>query len=152
MKITSSIVVAMLLTLASAFAKTDIIPLPSATKRQMQMQAENAESKKQASKVKAEPQKVQDIAQVIALATYAPRPQYPYEARSRHITGWGLVMVKVNPKTGLVTHYKMARSIGNPVLDNAALSAFRMWQFKPGSVSFVTIPISFGMAFPTQKQ
>lgn len=79
-----------------------------------------------------------------ALATYAPRPQYPYEARSRHITGSGVAVVEVGP-SGSVTSASMASSLGNPILDNAALSAFRQWRFKPGSVSKVRIPITFTM-------
>jgi periplasmic protein TonB len=79
-----------------------------------------------------------------ALATYAPRPQYPYEARSRHVTGSGVCVVEVGP-SGSVTSASMATSIGNPILDNAATSAFRQWRFKPGSVSKVKIPITFTM-------
>jgi len=30
--------------------------------------------------------------------TYAPRPQYPYEARSRHVTGSGVCVVEVGPR------------------------------------------------------
>ena len=78
-----------------------------------------------------------------ALATQAPRPQYPYEVRSRHITGRGVCVVEVDAGSGSVTSASMASSIGNPVLDNAALSAFRQWRFKPGSVSKVRIPITF---------
>jgi periplasmic protein TonB len=78
-----------------------------------------------------------------ALATYAPRPQYPYEARSRRITGTGVCVVEVDAGSGSVTSVSMASSIGNPILDNAALSAFRQWRFKPGSVSKVRIPITF---------
>jgi periplasmic protein TonB len=78
-----------------------------------------------------------------ALATYAPRPQYLYEARSRHITGTGVCVVEVDPGSGSVTSASMASSIGNPILDNAATSAFRQWRFKPGSVSKVRIPITF---------
>src|SRR6267142_4347566 len=80
-----------------------------------------------------------------ALATYAPRPQYPYEARSRHITGSGVCVVEVDAGSGSVSSASMAQSIGNPILDNAALSAFRQWRFKPGSVSKVRIPITFTM-------
>src|SRR5436189_4393453 len=79
-----------------------------------------------------------------ALATYAPRPQYPYEARSRHITGSGVCVVEVG-SSGSVTSASMAQSIGSPILDNAATSAFRQWRFKPGSVSKVKIPITFTM-------
>jgi TonB family protein len=78
-----------------------------------------------------------------ALATYAPRPQYLYQARSRHITGTGVCVVEVDPGSGSVTSASMASSIGNPILDNAATSAFRQWRFKPGSVSKVRIPITF---------
>jgi protein TonB len=85
------------------------------------------------------------ISSAKALATYAPRPQYPYEARSRHVTGSGVCVVTVDPGSGSVTGASMAQSIGNPILDNAATSAFRQWRFKPGTVSKVRIPITFTM-------
>jgi protein TonB len=85
------------------------------------------------------------ISSAKALATYAPRPQYPYEARSRHVTGSGVCVATVDPGTGSVTDASMATSIGNPILDNAATSAFRQWRFKPGTVSKVKIPITFTM-------
>ncbi len=84
------------------------------------------------------------ISSAKALATYAPRPQYPYEARSRHVVGSGVCVVEVSP-SGSATSASMASSTGNPILDNAALSAFRQWRFKPGSVSKVKIPITFTM-------
>jgi TonB family protein len=80
-----------------------------------------------------------------ALAIYAPKPQYPYEARSRHITGSGVCVAQVDPASGNVTSASMAQSVGNPVLDNAAVSAFRQWRFRPGTVSKVRIPITFTM-------
>ncbi|HEY6205081.1 MAG TPA: energy transducer TonB [Chthoniobacterales bacterium] len=80
-----------------------------------------------------------------ALATYAPRPAYPYEARARHVTGSGVCVVDVDPGSGSVTGASMAQSIGSPILDNAALSAFRQWRFRPGTVSKVKIPITFTM-------
>ena len=86
------------------------------------------------------------ISSAKALATYAPRPQYPYEARSRRITGSGTCVVTVDPGSGSVTSASMAQSIGNPILDNAATSAFRQWRFKPGTVSKVRIPITFTMS------
>jgi len=85
------------------------------------------------------------ISSAKALATYAPRPQYPYEARSRHVTGSGVCVVDVDPGSGSVTSASMAQSIGSPILDNAATSAFRQWRFKPGTVSKVKIPITFTM-------
>ena len=80
-----------------------------------------------------------------ALAIYAPRPQYPYEARSRRITGSGVCVAEVDPGSGNVTSATMAQSIGNPILDNAAVTTFRQWRFRPGTVSKVRIPITFTM-------
>lgn len=80
-----------------------------------------------------------------ALAVNAPRPEYPYEARSRHIMGSGVCVVSVDTSSGAVTDATMAQSIGNPILDNSAMSAFRRWRFKPGTVSKVKIPITFTM-------
>jgi len=73
------------------------------------------------------------------------RPQYPYEARSRRVTGSGVCVVEVDSGSGSVSSASMAQSIGNPILDNAATSAFRQWRFKPGTVSKVRIPITFTM-------
>jgi periplasmic protein TonB len=81
-----------------------------------------------------------------ALAISSPRPEYPYEARSRHITGSGVCVVSVDVASGSVTDATMAQSIGNPILDNAAMSAFKRWRFKPGTVSKVKIPITFTMS------
>src|SRR6266853_4467680 len=53
-----------------------------------------------------------------ALATYAPRPQYPYEARSRHITGSGVIVATVDATTGNVTSCSVSQSTGSPILDN----------------------------------
>ena len=83
--------------------------------------------------------------QAKASAISAPRPEYPYEARSRHIMGSGVCVVTVDTASGSVTDATMVQSIGNPILDNSAVSAFRRWRFKPGSVAKVKIPITFTM-------
>jgi TonB family protein len=76
-------------------------------------------------------------------AVYAARPLYPAEARSKRLTGAGIVFVDVDQKTGQVTSARMLQSTGYQILDEAALSAFRKWRFKPGTVEKVRIPISF---------
>src|SRR5947207_4101278 len=83
------------------------------------------------------------ISSAKALATYAPPPDYPSEARSQRITGSGVCVVSVDPRNGNVTEASMAQSTGDRRLDNAAISAFRKWRFKPGTVSKVKIPIEF---------
>ena len=80
-----------------------------------------------------------------ALAVNAPRPQYPYEARSRHVTGSGVIVCTVDSGSGNVTGCSVSSSTGSPILDNAATSAFRQWRFRPGTVSKVNIPITFTM-------
>ena len=80
-----------------------------------------------------------------AAALYAPKPEYPYEARSRHVTGSGVCVVDVDATSGNVTNASMAQSTGNPILDNATVSAFRRWRFKAGSASKARIPITFTM-------
>src|SRR4029077_11760156 len=85
------------------------------------------------------------ISSAKALATYAPRPQYPYEARSRHVVGSGVIVCSVDSGSGSVSSGSVASSTGNSILDNAATSAFRQWRFRPGTVSKVNIPITFTM-------
>jgi TonB family protein len=80
---------------------------------------------------------------VIALVTYAPRPVYPYEARRQRITGSGIALLTVAPVDGNVIDVRMAQSCGSPVLDNATLDAFRRWRFKPGTVEWVQVPITY---------
>lgn len=80
-----------------------------------------------------------------ALAVVAPKPPYPYEARAHHIMGSGVCVVQVDSATGDVTSAEMTQSIGSPILDDAATSTFRRWRFRPGTVSRVTIPITFTM-------
>src|ERR1700752_1228589 len=48
-----------------------------------------------------------------ALALYAPRPQYPYEARSRHVTGSGVIVATVDSASGNVTSATVSQSTGS---------------------------------------
>jgi TonB family protein len=77
------------------------------------------------------------------VTTYAPRPEYPQEARSRRIEGSGVCLVTVDPASGSVTNASMAQSTGSPLLDKSVLSTVRTWKFKPGAVSKVRIPVEF---------
>jgi len=81
-----------------------------------------------------------------AVAINAPKPEYPYEARSRHQTGSGVALLSVDTASGNVTDASMAQSIGSPILDQATLSAFRRWRFQPGKCApKVKVPITFTM-------
>ena len=78
-----------------------------------------------------------------ALAINSPRPPYPYEARAHKITGSGVIVANVDAASGNVTDASVATSTGSSILDDAAVSTFRRWRFRPGSVSKVRIPITF---------
>lgn len=80
-------------------------------------------------------------AKIVALN--APRPEYPYEARRQRITGSGIVAMTVDPATGRVTDASMWQSTGSPYLDNAAMTGFRKWRFKPGSAFRIKSPITY---------
>lgn len=79
-------------------------------------------------------------------ALNAPRPEYPYEARRRKITGDGIAVMTIDPGTGAVIQVMMTKSTGNEFLDNAAVTGFKRWRFKPGSVSSVTCPVTFTLS------
>jgi TonB family protein len=82
------------------------------------------------------------ISSARALAVFAPRPEYPRDARSHRIAGSGVCVVSVDRGSGYVTEASIAQSTGNQTLDNSAVSTFRTWIFKPRKVS--TVSISFG--------
>lgn len=85
------------------------------------------------------------FSQARVMAVSAPRPEYPYEARRQKIVGSGVIAMTVDPVSGSVSHAVMEQSTGSPVLDNAAVTAFRRWRFKPGTVSRVRAPVTFTM-------
>ena len=81
-----------------------------------------------------------------AVAIFAPKPEYPYEARSRHQTGSGVALLSVDTGSGNVTDVSMAQSIGSPILDQSTVSAFRRWRFAPGKCApKVKVPITYTM-------
>jgi TonB family protein len=78
-----------------------------------------------------------------AFAVNAPRPEYPYEARRQKITGDGVVVMTVDPVSGNVISVSLSRTTGSPFLDNAAVTGFKRWRFRPGTLSSVTCPVTF---------
>jgi TonB family protein len=76
-------------------------------------------------------------------ATYTPRPVYRPEWAKQGLSGKGVVLVTIDPRTGTVAGVRMLQSTGNSLLDGAALDAYSKWKFKPGSVPQVKMPIEF---------
>jgi TonB family protein len=77
-------------------------------------------------------------------ADYAARPEYPLEARQRHLEGTGLFAIHIRPN-GTVKTVNVLKSIGHPILDQAALAAFRRWKFYPNTVRTVKVPIRYSI-------
>jgi TonB family protein len=79
----------------------------------------------------------------LPVATYTPQPVYRPEWAKQGLSGKGVVLVTIDPKTGTVAGVRMLQSTGNALLDGAALDAYSKWRFKPGSVPQVKMPIEF---------
>jgi len=83
---------------------------------------------------------------VKSLTLYAPKPNYPYEARRGGTTGSGVVQLTVNFDAGNVIDARMTQSTGSTILDTATIEALRRWRFKPGAVETVSVPITFTLS------
>jgi TonB family protein len=75
----------------------------------------------------------------------AAAPQYPVEARLRHVQGTGFFRIFIDVKTGAVTQVATLRSTGYVSLDTAAIAALRRWRWKPGTWKEVDVPVAFQM-------
>jgi TonB family protein len=77
---------------------------------------------------------------------YNPAPKYPFEARSIRVgpnRGNGKYRVTFDPR-GLVKTVQVVESTGQPILDEAAVSALRQWRVDPGDRDWtVLVPITF---------
>jgi TonB family protein len=72
-------------------------------------------------------------------------PSYPYADRAKHHEGVGWFRLILNSKTGNVTNVTVMKSTGFPTLDNAAMSAFRLWRWKAGKWKEIQVPVIFQM-------
>jgi TonB family protein len=89
---------------------------------------------------------------VSRFGTCAPQPEYPAEARQRHVGGSGYFAVRVDRTTGRVATVQVLRSTGNKLLDSSAVQTLRQWRFKGGGVlptrhepnySKILVPVTF---------
>jgi TonB family protein len=75
-----------------------------------------------------------------------PWPEYPAEARAKHITGSGKFDVIVRSETGVVIRVDIIRSTGSKLLDDAAVKALSRWRARPRTkLAHITVPVTFGM-------
>ena len=83
------------------------------------------------------------VQNLVPQAIYSREPIYRPEWVKQSLTGRGIVLITIDPKTGIVTGARMHQSTGSELLDRAALKAYSKWRFKPGSVPQVKMPIEF---------
>lgn len=76
------------------------------------------------------------------IATHVKFPVIPPEAKAKHLSGSGVILVHVR-LDGTVVRAEVAQSSGYKILDDAALAAFSQWQFIPGRLSKAKIPFTF---------
>jgi len=72
--------------------------------------------------------------QATRLAISAPPPEYPLEARARHIVGYGTFILHIQIRSGLVRQVEVDQSTGSLLLDSAAVAGLKKWRFKPGTL------------------
>jgi TonB family protein len=73
-----------------------------------------------------------------------PKPIYPPEAAGQHVSGSGKYLLVFDQTTGKVIDVTVSQSCGSPLLDNAAIEAFRQWHEDPQCAKEVTMTMTFG--------
>jgi periplasmic protein TonB len=82
--------------------------------------------------------------------TYAPLPQYPASALTRHVEGNGMFLLKLR-SDGTVERVDILQSTGHRDLDDTCLSVYKQWRFRPSfaaKVHNVKIPVTFSLRSP----
>lgn len=103
-------------------------------------------------------------AEALSWVAYAPKPQYPLEARRLWLTGSGIYRLRIQIRSGRVKEVTVSRSTGWAILDYAAINTLKEWRFKPGAPppirvilphrkdpfaaedSLMNVPINFSMS------
>ena len=72
-----------------------------------------------------------------------PKPVLPPEAASLRLSGTGKYLLVFDQATGKVVDVTVSQSAGSPLLDNAAVAAFRQWHEDPQCAKEVTMTMTF---------
>jgi outer membrane biosynthesis protein TonB len=73
----------------------------------------------------------------------AVRPEYPYEARLRHIKGTGVFDLRFDYETGRLREIHIVRAFPDPIMQKATIEALKQWQAKPRSIHVLRFPVTF---------
>jgi protein TonB len=82
--------------------------------------------------------------ELVGNTTAAPGAAYPEEAQKKKMSGSGVYELLID-KAGKIKAVAIVKSSGSGVLDNAAVTAFKRWRFKPGVFQSVRIPVSWSV-------
>ena len=82
------------------------------------------------------------------LLLFAVRPDYPYEARRRRLTGSGIFELKFDYESGRLREIHVVQSTGHQLLDGNAIATLKLWKAKPHSVHTIRLPITFTLKRP----
>jgi len=74
---------------------------------------------------------------------FAPQPEYPLEARKKHLKGDGMLLLHIDMPSGNVTSVDVEKSTGHKILDDAAVRSFLRWRFRAGTYTKVRVPIHY---------
>jgi len=75
-------------------------------------------------------------------ATHIEPPEYPSQARLSRLQGSGMFALHIRAD-GSVESVEVIKTLGNTLLDQAAINAPRQWRFRPKSIKVARIPITF---------
>ena len=75
----------------------------------------------------------------IALSMYAPKPEYPVQARNQGMQGKVVVHAYITA-AGMVEMVEVASSSGHSILDDAALAEVKKWLFLPATEGNMAVP------------
>ena len=82
--------------------------------------------------------------------TQNPVPEYPMQARRRHMEGLVIIAARINVE-GKVAEANVSTSSGHELLDEKALAAVQRWQFEPAQRGtnaverWLNVPIHFSL-------
>ncbi len=79
------------------------------------------------------------------------RPDYPAEAQAQRLTGSGVFILQIDPRSGSVKSVRVETSTGHKMLDDASITAFSNLRFKPNGVRRVTNPVTFTLPPETSR-
>jgi TonB family protein len=76
-------------------------------------------------------------------ATSTPDPDYPAEARAKHLRGTTVLWATIGAD-GKVGDVKVAKSF-EPVLDQSAMDAVKKWRFKPAKLNGKAVAVQINI-------